>query len=369
MTHQGRWLAVLLALLILAPATSRGAGTASVPNTIAAQSGPNLAASLLDANWTSLVNYINARGITLGTLGARPAANTSGRWYAATDVNGGTLYVDTGSAWTQVAPGVTAGLAESLTGLTLSNAGTNPSTTIGIAVGAASSDDAAITSRVLISLASAFTKTTAAWSAGTGNGCLDAGSVAASTWYSVFVIYRSDTTASDVLCSTSATAPTMPSPYTNKRRIGSVLTDASKAINFFTQDADYFRWATVTTENNPGANPGTAATSLTINGVPTGVNVQAVLQIVLRSTTADTTMPVSDLAASDQAPSVANPAVAPAGTLGPTGIAGGAPVYVYARVMERTNTSGQIRVRLNFSDGNTRYQIFTLGWFDRRGSQ
>src|SRR5947208_12003659 len=159
MRHSGRWLAVLLALLILAPATSRGAGTASVPNTISAQSGPNLAASLLDANWTALVNYINARELTLGTLGARPTASTSGRLYVATDVNGGTLYYDTGSTWTQIAPGVTSGLAETRTGLTLSNGGTNPSTTIGIATGAASSDDSAVTSRVLMVLSSAFTKT------------------------------------------------------------------------------------------------------------------------------------------------------------------------------------------------------------------
>src|SRR2546428_7648768 len=95
MRPDGRWLAGLLALLILAPATSRGAGTASVPNNIATQSGPNLAASLLDANWTSLVNYINAREITIGTLGARPAASTSGRWYLANDVNGGPVSHDT----------------------------------------------------------------------------------------------------------------------------------------------------------------------------------------------------------------------------------------------------------------------------------
>src|SRR5947208_658062 len=351
--------ALLLLACLLIPSVARSTGTASVPNNIAAQSGPNLAASLLDANWASLVNYINAREITLGTLGARPAASTSGRLYVATDVNGGTLYFDTGSAWTQIAPGVTSGLAETFTGLTLSNGGTNPSTTIGIAVGAASSDDTAITSRVLISLSGAFTKTTAAWSAGTGNGCLDAGSVAASTWYSVFAIYRSDTTVSDVLCSTSATAPVMPASYTNKRRIGSVLTDASKAINFFTQDADYFVWATATMTST--GNPGTAASSVTLN-VPTGVNVQAVYNVVLSNTAVNSTLYLSDLASSDAA---ASETVAPTGQLHLNGAT--LNMALMSQVMTRTNTSAQIRFRLNASDGGTGVKFSTLGWWDRRG--
>lgn len=42
-----------------------------------------------------------------GTLAARPAAATYGiGYYLATDTNGGTLYKSDGSAWAQVAPGV-----------------------------------------------------------------------------------------------------------------------------------------------------------------------------------------------------------------------------------------------------------------------
>src|SRR5207245_5878440 len=363
MRHQGRWLAVLLALLILAPATSRAVGTASVPNNIAAQSGPNLAASLLDQNWASLVNYIKAREATIGTLGARPAASTSGRWFIASDVNGGTAYLDNGSSWVQVAPGVTSCLAETRTGLTLSNGGTNPSTTIGIAVGAASSDDTAITSRVLISLSSAFTKTTAAWSAGTGNGCLDAGAVAASTWYSVFAIYRSDTAVADVLCSTSATAPVLPASYTNKRRIGSVLTDGSKAINYFTQDSQYFRWATSTI--TAVTNPGTSASSVTLN-VPTGVNVQWFGNVLLKTTATQSSILVSHLAANDEAPIAYNGALAPPGhtvNVFTAGTIGALPAQV------RTNTAAQVRFRLSASDGTRSVALVTLGWFDRLGSQ
>jgi trimeric autotransporter adhesin len=43
--------------------------------------------------------------IASGTLGARPAAGTAGYLYLATDVNGGTLYRDTGAAWVETGAG------------------------------------------------------------------------------------------------------------------------------------------------------------------------------------------------------------------------------------------------------------------------
>ena len=58
-----------------------------------------------------------------------------------------------------------------------------------------------------------------------GANALDAGTIAASTWYSVWVIYNGTTTAG--LLSTSATAPTMPGGYTHKARVGWIRTDAS----------------------------------------------------------------------------------------------------------------------------------------------
>src|SRR5438309_6629392 len=354
-------LAFLLIGCLLIPSVGSPVGNLTIPNTIASQSGPNLAASLLDQNWSTIASYVNARELTIGTLGARPAASTSGRLFVASDVNGGTLYFDTGSAWTQIAPGVTSGLAETFTGLTLSNAGSNASTTIGIAVGAASSDDAAITSRVLISLASAFTKTTAAWSAGTGNGCLDAGAVAASTWYSVFVIYRSDTTVTDVLCSTSSTAPTMPASYTNKRRIGSVLTDGSKAINYFVQYGDEFYWATVPVLNVNVVNPGTAAATRTLT-VPTGVQVCAIVHVQWIGRTSAASVYLSSLDVADQAPSIT---ASPLGTQIQPLASGGPALGVQAGA--GTITLSQIRSRASASGGSDTLNIATIGWLDRRG--
>ena len=62
---------------------------------------------------------------------------------------------------------------------------------------------------------------------GSANGAngLDTGSLAANTWYAVYVIYNGTTTAG--LLSLSATAPTMPSGYTHKARVGWIRTDGT----------------------------------------------------------------------------------------------------------------------------------------------
>lgn len=61
--------------------------------------------------------------------------------------------------------------------------------------------------------------------AGTGANGLDSGALAASTWYSVWVIHNGTTAAA--LMSLSATTPTMPSGYTHKVRVGWIRTDGT----------------------------------------------------------------------------------------------------------------------------------------------
>ena len=85
-----------------------------------------------------------------------------------------------------------------------------------------------------------------AWAAGTVSGAptpsggRDAGSIADTTWH-VFAICNPTTGAADVLFSQSLTAPTMPSGYTKKRRIGSVVRRVG-SINAFRQYGDYFEF-------------------------------------------------------------------------------------------------------------------------------
>lgn len=64
-------------------------------------------------------------------------------------------------------------------------------------------------------------------SAGAGANGLDTGALAVSTWYSVWVIYNPTTGTTAGLISLSATAPTLPSGYTYKARIGWVRTDGT----------------------------------------------------------------------------------------------------------------------------------------------
>jgi hypothetical protein len=96
----------------------------------------------------------------------------------------------------------------------------------------------------------------ATWAAGTNAGGLDTGTVANSTWYYIWSIRKDSDGSTDVLFSTSATSPTMPSGYTYKRRIrGAVLTNGSANILGFFQKDNYFWWKTLTQDaalNNPG---------------------------------------------------------------------------------------------------------------------
>jgi len=85
-------------------------GTLTIPNSIGGQPGPDILGSLFDQNWQAIATYVNVRQITQGLLAARPTPGVlapDGTYFFATDQNGGTLFGSTGSAWTQLAPGVT----------------------------------------------------------------------------------------------------------------------------------------------------------------------------------------------------------------------------------------------------------------------
>lgn len=63
--------------------------------------------------------------------------------------------------------------------------------------------------------------------AAAGANGLDTGSLAASTWYAVWVIYNPTTPAVAGLLSLSATTPTLPTGYTHKARVGWIRTDGT----------------------------------------------------------------------------------------------------------------------------------------------
>lgn len=242
-----------------------------------------------------------------------------------------------------------------LTGLALSTAGS--SSTFGVAAGFATDS----TNASMMALASAYTKTTSSWAVGSGNGALDTGTIANSTWYHVFLIKRPDTGVVDVLVSTSAASPTLPTNYTLSRRIGSMKTDGSGQWTKFSQNGDEFLWDTPVL--NYGASPGTTAIQTLAVTTPLGVKTNAILHVG-----------GFPGASGDGRGWIFSPDTNSIGALSSSGnqyinfgLQSGTPStgQSYCLLRVRTNTSGQVKYSMKSSDGGA--IIATAGWVDGRG--
>lgn len=188
---------------------------------------------------------------------------------------------------------ISAILRGQLWGLTLSVSGATA--TFGTTAGEAADS----TSADLMAIASAYTKTTGAWAVGTGNGALDTGTIASSTWYAVFLIKRPDTGVVDLLVSLSATAPTLPTNYTLFRRIGWLRTIAGVFWKPITQVGSKFYWTTPVADAN-ALTVGVTRVLITITAPPTSV---AFVRGLGYNASALTTFLVQPTAELDQAPS------------------------------------------------------------------
>ena len=156
-------------------------------------------------------------------------------------------------------------LRNHIDGYQMSTAGSSTTMTIGAGQAANS------TNAVYITLVSSLNKTTSSWAVGTGNGGLDTGTIANNTWYHFYAIRRPDTGVVDVVFSTNATSPTLPTNYTQFRRIGARRTNGSGQWDSFTQIGDLFIINTPILDVNDGAS-GTTDKTGTLTNVPTGVN-------------------------------------------------------------------------------------------------
>jgi len=214
-----------------------------------------------------------------------------------------------------------------------------------------------------LTLASAMTKQIdAAWAAGTNAGGLFSGAVGATTWYHVFVIRKDSDGSIDAGFDTSVTAANKPAGYTAYRRIGSVLTDGSSNILNFYQYGDIFLWK-ASIRDIAVTNPGTSAVTRTLS-VPTGVIVEAIINVATGADAADSLVRISCLSINDEAPSTS---VTPLADFGAYYNAGGANISTYGQIRVLTNTSAQVRSRNLTSGANTSLYIVTLGWIDRKG--
>lgn len=261
---------------------------------------------------------------------------------AALNSGGGGFYLEV-AAFSAAAANV---VRSYLAGLGMSTPGSSANFTV---QPGQATDDTAVAS---MSLASAYTKNTGAWSLGSGGGALDSGSIANFTWYHVFLIQRVDTGATDLLLSLSPTSPTLPSPYTLKRRIGSLHTNGSAQWSSFTQTGNTFIWANTVADVNGIAT--TASRVPTVLTVPSGVVVEALFRAGINVTSV-TGILFTSLQETDQAP---NPG-------GMADLGGAAGAYANGSFSRLTNTSGQIGIRS--SGTGAVYSVETYGWIDRRG--
>jgi hypothetical protein len=119
---------------------------------------------------------------------------------------------------------------------------------------------------------------------------LDASSLAASTWYAVYVI-GSSTNSKPISCliSTSTTVPTMPAGYDVKRRIGWALTDGSthflKAVQIGSGSVKKYYWDAQPVALNGGTQGSWTTISLKV-GVPPVDNIEVMLEAAITPTAA-----------------------------------------------------------------------------------
>lgn len=235
-----------------------------------------------------------------------------------------------------------------LAGLILSTAGS--SSTFNVSAGVAT-DSSNVS---MMALASAFSKTTSAWSVGTGNGGLDTGTIATSTWYHVYLMQRPDTGVVDICISITVGACTtggnIPAAYTLFRRIGSMLTDGSSLWVAFTQYGNKFVFNS-SSINISSATPPTALSSITVT-TPAGVICAALIRSVINAGT----VRIAFFNANEVDQGIGSGGIVNLGASG--GNAGAS-----AEVM--TSTASQIKVKADAASGS--YSVQTYGWIDTRG--
>src|SRR3990167_7106216 len=236
-------------------------------------------------------------------------------------------------------------------GLTMSNAA-DTDNDITIAAGEARSEDGDTD----ITLASAITKRMdAVCAVGDAQGGLNTGTEAASTWYEVHLIKRTDTNVVDVMFTTTANRATLPTSYDKQRRIGWIRNNGVPTILAFTQVEEYI---TLTTQRNDVDATSTAsAAAVTLTAPPNSV---ARFRAGATSTTSVNTTNAtvfSEIVEGDVTPTETTGIA----SLGVCDVAGADAGHFELRVSATSTIEHD-------SDGTTyTVDISTYGWIDARG--
>lgn len=209
-----------------------------------------------------------------------------------------------------------------------------------------------------------WTKTNAAFAAGNGNGGkMNSTAISSNAWYAFYGLLGSSG-AFDVGFDLAfpPAVPTTTAAFPKFRYIGSRKTSASTTVwQAFVQHGDEVWWSGRSSSDVFQNNPGTAATTVTVNTPPQRVNaiLNAMLQDVGTGRVND--MTVTDLAVGD-IPAAHSSSFAQLSVIATSGTG-----FASAQVRAWTNTSSQVRARISASDANVNIGLATMGWVDPRG--
>lgn len=260
------------------------------------------------------------------------------------------------------------------TGLRISNDATHPNYMINVAAGRCLGLDPGGVFAWPIILAAISKDINNLWVAGTGNGGLDTGSVAADTWYYLYAILDPTTQTSDVIISASKTAPnqTRISAYTVHRRLRcAIQTDGSGSIKMFFMTPNGWVWwsngLSGSTNEIPldisANNPGTSAVLRTLTVPP--LEVTARINASVTNSTGSATTGLTRFSATgtkDIAPALTG---TPLGQVQQAVYAGsGAKNSGFTEIDVDADTSSQIRTRTLASGPEITLYGATLGWLE-----
>lgn len=280
----------------------------------------------------------------------------------------GTLTNCTGLPASTGLSGVSAIASGMLYGATLSNNDSDVTNDIDTASGACIDS----TNTVLMTIPALTKRLDASWAAGTNNGGRNSGVAIANTTYHVYAVCKAAGADPDVYFHTSATVATVitalqaetgGSDYLYARRIGSIIR-AGATILAFKQNGDEFLLNVPVADVGIANNLGTSAILQTLASIPLGIRVNALVSLTIIDVS-----PSGNFILLATSPDQAD--TAPSSSLFTLrlGNTNSATVFGSASGMAniRTDTSAQIRLRLDQTGADFYLAGATHGWIDTRG--
>ena len=200
----------------------------------------------------------------------------------------------------------------------------------------------------------AISKSVSTWAVGTGNGGLDTGTIANSSFYYCYGIYNPSTLISDVIFSVDATSPALPSGYTKYKKIGFFLTTGSAAIRQFYTVGNRTMYKTMIGDYSLASLPATR--TLQTLTAPANVPVIMDIQVYHGNVTVDTYYAlITETDYTDDSPSVSN-------FTAKISTPGGGQQDNTIEIIRTTDSNRQIALRS--SDANLYLSINTIGFIN-----